>query len=112
MTNRDFKLIHLGPGNVGKTFLKQLSSQRNKIEAYYGVNLKIIGIANSKEGVFNKNGVTNNVLDKIIQNKTSIVFVKNAVSLIKKFSSSAPKNTVLIDTSASEETTSIILKIL
>ena len=54
------KTIHLflvGAGLIGKTLLHQLKGQEKYLQKYKGLRVKLIGIANSKKQLINKDGI-------------------------------------------------------
>jgi len=54
------KNVHLfiaGVGNVGGAFLDIISNQNEHLINEYNINLKIVGVANSKKMLFDKNGI-------------------------------------------------------
>lgn len=50
-------LFIIGVGNVGKAFIAQLQSQFSILKKDHLINLKIIGVANSKKMAFNADGI-------------------------------------------------------
>lgn len=50
-------LFIVGTGNVGREFLDQLKRQFSFLKEQYYLNLKIIGVANSRKMVFEKDGI-------------------------------------------------------
>lgn len=50
-------LFIIGVGNVGKAFVEQLKSQFTILKSEHRVNLKLIGVANSKKMAFDEDGI-------------------------------------------------------
>ena len=50
-------LFIIGAGNVGKAFISQLVQQFTFLKAHHQLNIKIIGLANSRQMVFEKDGM-------------------------------------------------------
>ncbi|MCO6500611.1 MAG: bifunctional aspartate kinase/homoserine dehydrogenase I [Vicingus serpentipes] len=95
------KNVHLfiaGVGNVGSAFLEIISKQKDILIKEYNINLKIVGVANSKKMLFNKEGIAvqeisalnkkgegykayKDFLDKIVDlNLRNSVFIDNTAS--------------------------------
>jgi bifunctional aspartokinase / homoserine dehydrogenase 1 len=47
----------VGPGLIGKTFIEQLKSQKEKLLEDFKIDLRIMGIANSKKMIHDKKGI-------------------------------------------------------
>ncbi|MEM9894893.1 MAG: bifunctional aspartate kinase/homoserine dehydrogenase I [Bacteroidota bacterium] len=50
-------LFIIGVGNVGKAFLEQLTKQFSYLKKQHNINLKVIGVANSRKMAFVKDGI-------------------------------------------------------
>lgn len=53
-------IVVFGVGLVGSTFIKQVLENQQQILQRRGVQLNIVGVANSKKAVFNSNGISKN----------------------------------------------------
>ena len=56
----EYKVLNLfiaGIGTVGGNLLEQIRQQQPKLMEQNGLKLKIVGIANSKKGIFNRSGI-------------------------------------------------------
>jgi aspartokinase/homoserine dehydrogenase 1 len=93
-------LLHLGIGNVGKKLLTQIQKQEKYIFNTYGVQLRYLGLFNSKGGVYKKDGFDFNELEqvqkKLADRKGSETLEKALAEVRLPF--------VLIDTTNSELT--------
>jgi bifunctional aspartokinase / homoserine dehydrogenase 1 len=55
-----YKQVHLfiaGTGNVGGKLISQLHQQKNYLQEHLRLNVKVVGLANSKKMVFNDDGI-------------------------------------------------------
>jgi aspartokinase/homoserine dehydrogenase 1 len=50
-------LFLIGPGNVGTILINQISQQDNYLTKEYGLKFKLVGLADSKKMIFDKNGI-------------------------------------------------------
>jgi aspartokinase/homoserine dehydrogenase 1 len=54
---KQLNLFVMGVGNVGEKFLDQINSQRKYLKKQLKLNIRVIGISNSKKMVFDDNGL-------------------------------------------------------
>jgi aspartokinase/homoserine dehydrogenase 1 len=54
---KSVNIFLIGPGKVGKTVLEQIDQQENYLQKEYGLRLKIVGLANSRNMFFDVNGI-------------------------------------------------------
>ncbi len=100
-------ILHLGPGNVGKEFLRQFLENRQQIEKKYSLFLKIIGIFNSTYGKVNLSGLSIIDIQEIISSPAKLALKSNQsqiISLINK----TKEPLIVIDTTASHYTFEIL----
>lgn len=102
-------LFHLGPGNVGKNFLKQLLENKNKIEKKYQISIKMVGIFHSKGGVFNQKGIDEKKVIKFISTNNKKLLSDISNKQIKNCLNRSSFPLVIVDTTTSEETFSILV---
>ncbi|MBI3954839.1 hypothetical protein HY338_00215, partial [Candidatus Gottesmanbacteria bacterium] len=108
MKNKNLSIFHLGPGNVGKAFLQLLTRNKPMLERIYGINIRVTGIFNSKFGLYKKEGIAPDRVEKIA---TGLEFTRggvsssNIISLIRH----NPKPSILIDTTSSPVSFDILL---
>ena len=92
-------LFVIGVGNVGGTFLKQIESQQATLLADYHIDIRVVGMANSRKMAFDPDGInlTNwqELLDKS-KKMDRIQFLENMYSLNMRSS-------IFIDNTASDE---------
>lgn len=101
-------LFIIGVGNVGKAFLAQLTQQFQFLKNHHQLNLKVIGVANSKRMAFEKDGIPlSKWQDHLVEGQafTREGFVKEMTDL--NFRSS-----IFIDITGSEEISELYFPIL
>lgn len=103
-------IIHLGPGKVGKTFLKILIKNREHIENTYRISLRVTGIFSSEMEITESNGLSSSSLNKIIQGKEILQRASKPSNVHALMTSGIPF--ILIDTTSSDKTAEIILSAL
>jgi aspartokinase/homoserine dehydrogenase 1 len=90
----------IGPGKVGTTVIEQINQQQNYLKKEYGLRLKMVGLANSKNMFFNPDGIsTAGWKDKLLNSglKTDLsAFIKEMVRLNLS-------NSIFVDCTASKE---------
>jgi aspartokinase/homoserine dehydrogenase 1 len=90
----------IGPGKVGTTVIEHINQQQNYLKKEYGLKLRIVGLANSKNMFFNPDGIgTTGWKDKLLNSglKTDLsAFVKEMVRLNLS-------NSIFVDCTASKE---------
>jgi len=95
---KQLNLFVAGVGNVGSHLLNQIKDQKEYLLKNHLLNLRVIGIANSKKVLINNEGINlkdwKNQLDKLKENHTTTLF-----SEIEKLNL---RNSIFIDITASE----------
>ncbi|QQG44086.1 MAG: hypothetical protein HYW86_04455 [Candidatus Roizmanbacteria bacterium] len=110
MSSLILNIIHLGPGKVGKIFIKQILKKKSILEKEYSIKIKFIGIFNSKKGLFNIGGINESILKKIAVSKNIETYLKN-INIRNFFDDVLScSHFVVIDTSASEDTFDVLKK--
>lgn len=103
MQMKNIYLVHLGIGNVGKQLVRLILENREKIRKKFGVDLQYCGLFNSKGGVFDPMGLSEDDL---------IRFPYSLNSDITNCLDKIPKPFILIDTTASDGTYSLLVNAL
>ncbi|MCY7293715.1 MAG: bifunctional aspartate kinase/homoserine dehydrogenase I [Ferruginibacter sp.] len=102
-TYKQVNLFIAGLGNVGQKLLQQLKLQKQFLQQHLRLQLKIVGIANSKKMFFNEDGI--NTDDYIL------LLEKGIEMNVKEFSTVIQKknlrNSVFVDVTANEEMATI-----
>ena len=55
--NKTLHVFNLGTGNIGKTLFRQLQSHTEFLQENNGIQVKVVGISNTRKMVFNSNGL-------------------------------------------------------
>jgi len=95
---KELNVFIAGVGNVGAKLISQLQQQQAYLKEALNLNVKIVGVANSKQYYINKNGIENtdwksNLNKQKINNDTSFY---DAIAVLNK------QNSVFVDVTASE----------
>lgn len=97
--SKQLNLFVTGVGNVGERFLAQLHQQKNHLKEHLKLNIRVIGISNSKKMIFDKNGINLNTWKSLLENGEN--------TSINSFFESAKeinfRNSVFIDNTANEQ---------
>ncbi len=93
--NTSINILHLGPGRVGLKLLQLLQERQPQIESFYNVKLRVVGVFNSKNGLYNQNGISYSNIPQ--QLKKSLIKTGDIGDYLVKSDSES----ILIDTSAS-----------
>lgn len=109
MINNTLNIIHLGPGNIGTAFIKQFFLQKKTIEQQYALDMRFVGLFGSHNGMIDELGLDRKrCMDFIEGNGAGSI----ASDQLAHRLSHIPKPFVLIDTTASEETISLLQTVL
>lgn len=99
----DTKELHLymiGVGLIGSTLIKQIKEQADYLREKQSLEIKIIGLSNSKKMLFNPEGIDlDNWKDSLLASKQKTSFA----SFIKKMKELNLSNTIFIDNTANKE---------
>ncbi|MDP4704022.1 MAG: bifunctional aspartate kinase/homoserine dehydrogenase I [Polaribacter sp.] len=96
---KQLNLFVTGIGNVGERFLAQLYQQKNHLKEHLKLNIRVIGISNSKKMIFDKNGISLSNWKKELENgeNASLDGFFNNAKLLNL------RNSVFIDNTANEQ---------
>lgn len=106
-----YKQVHLfiaGVGNVGGKLLAQLQSQVGFLKETYKTNIKIIGLANSKQVALHDSGIDLNEWKNILQNAP----LQDLAYYVQEMISRNLRNTIFVDVSANEKVASVYHELL
>lgn len=92
-------IMVIGVGNVGSKLLEQFQAQQSYLAEKMNIKLQVFALANSKQMVFNENGIALQNWKKELQ-KGQTFDTKKCLQEIKKLNL---PNTVVVDNTASEE---------
>lgn len=97
---KKYNLFMIGVGNVGKSFLEQVSSQQQYLAEQYQLDLKVAGIANSKKMLFNEDGIhLENWKFDLLEHGVPM----SLNGFVEKMESFNLRNSIFIDCTASSE---------
>lgn len=96
---KQVNLFVTGIGNVGERFLAQLHQQKNHLKKHLKLNIRVIGISNSKKMIFDKNGISLSNWKQELENgeNASLDGFFNNAKLLNL------RNSVFIDNTANEQ---------
>lgn len=98
-----YRRVHLfmvGVGTVGGTMIEQLHEQTEFLKDEYGIDIRVVGISNSKKMIFNRKGINlANWRDQLANSETK-ADLQAYVEEIKKLNL---RNSIFIDNTASYE---------
>ncbi len=98
-----YKKIHLynfGVGNVGTALLQQISNQYEYLKEQFGLDVRLVGLANSKKMLFNKLGI--NLKNWKAEFSTASEIMQPEIFLSKMHKANL-RNSIFVDNTASEE---------
>lgn len=106
---KDVHLFITGIGNVGGEFLKIIYSQKEKLIQNHQINLKIIGVANSRKMLLDANGLSKEDISQLEENGQTY---KEAKEFFNQIVNLNLRNSVFIDNTASEKVSNEYLQLL
>ncbi len=101
-------LFAIGAGNVGQALLGQLESQTKYLEKHHNLLLRVVGLANSKQMIFDESGVTLDIWKDTSRKKdffTPDAFLSSMFDLNLR-------NSVFLDMTASGDITELYSEVL
>ncbi len=105
---KQLNLFVTGVGNVGERFLSQLQQQQNYLKEQLQLNLRVIGISNSKKMYFDENGIDlSNWNEQLLQGEASGLEL-----FLDKITQLNLRNSVFIDNTANEQVANMYEKYL
>lgn len=70
--NKTLHLFCVGTGNIGSTLFKQLLANQEYLQEQNGLQIKVVGISNSRKMIFNEAGIDLENWDSVLQNNGEI----------------------------------------
>ncbi|REE01059.1 bifunctional aspartate kinase/homoserine dehydrogenase I [Marinoscillum furvescens] len=101
-------LFIIGTGNVGKAFINQLAQQFTFLKKNHQLNIKIIGLANSRQMHFEKDGIPLSKWESYLAE--GVAFTKE--DFIQNMYDVNLRNSIFIDITASEDIAALYADIL
>ncbi|MDP4284183.1 MAG: bifunctional aspartate kinase/homoserine dehydrogenase I [Bacteroidota bacterium] len=102
-TYKQVNLFITGLGNVGSKLMAQLLQQYNYLEQKLHLNIRIVGLGNSKKMLFNDKGIDLNNWKSLLQEAEEM----NLAQYVKTIQSKNFRNSIFVDVTASGEVAKI-----
>ncbi|WP_353481465.1 bifunctional aspartate kinase/homoserine dehydrogenase I [Haliscomenobacter sp.] len=93
-------LFMVGVGLIGGTLLKQIKAQADFLKKEHSLEVKVVGLANSKKMLFNDNGID---LDNWRENLSESVEVMKIDNYVEKMKSMNLSSSIFVDNTANEK---------
>lgn len=94
-------LFIVGVGLIGGTLLKQINAQRNKLKEEASLELRVVGLANSKKMVFTENGIDLDNWGSMLSNPGNELM--DMELFVQKMKNLNLSNSIFIDNTASTD---------
>lgn len=98
----DTKELHLyliGVGLIGSTLLKQIKAHADHLKSQQSIEIKVVGLSNSKKMIFDENGINLNTWQEDLQNAPQH---SNIPAFIQQMKDNNLSNTIFVDNTANE----------
>lgn len=99
-TYKQINLYICGTGNVGKRLLSQLESQHEYLKEKLKVQIRIVGLANSRKMVISENGIEGDWKAALDNGEPS-----NIAEFVNRIITENKRNSIFVDVTANEEVT-------
>ena len=100
---KQLNLFVTGVGNVGERFLAQIHQQHKFLKDNLKLNIRVVGISNSKKMVFNTEGIDLNSWNEALQNGEE----SSLQSFLEKTKQQNLRNSVFVDNTANKKVSEI-----
>ncbi len=97
---KELHLFMIGVGLIGSTLIEQVRSQAEFLKEKRGLEIKIVGLSNTKKMVFEENGVDLNQWNEVLNDSEEHADISIFVSKMKNMNLS---NTIFVDNTANEK---------
>ncbi|HBK82952.1 MAG TPA: bifunctional aspartate kinase/homoserine dehydrogenase I, partial [Flavobacterium sp.] len=101
--SKQLNLFVMGVGNVGEKFIEQINQQKKFLKDNLKINVRVIGISNSRKMIFNEEGISLKDWKEILQNGEEA----NLTAFIQTTKKLNLRNSIFIDITANETVASI-----
>lgn len=98
--NKTLHLFCIGTGNIGATLFKQLLAHQDFLQKHNGLQIKVVGISNSRKMIFNEEGINLKNWDTILQSDGENA---DLASFVEKMKNLNLPNCVFADNTASAD---------
>jgi len=106
---KSLHIFLMGVGLIGKTLLQQIQKQSDSLSKEYGLDIRLVSLANTKKLIFDVNGIDIKSWKDVLEKSGQKSNVKDFVQTMKKLNL---PNTIFVDCTSSEEVVSFYRKIL
>ena len=96
---KQLNLFVMGVGNVGAKFLEQIRSQRKYLKENLKLNIRVIGMSNSRTMLFDEKGIELNDWKNLLSNGEKA----DKEKFLEKVNSLNYRNSIFVDNTASQE---------
>lgn len=100
---KQLNLFVTGVGNVGERFLAQIHQQKKYLKNHLKLNVRVVGISNSKQMVFNENGINLTSWKEQLKNGEP----SSLDSFFKKTKSLNLRNSIFVDNTANQKVSEV-----
>ncbi|MBX3256230.1 MAG: bifunctional aspartate kinase/homoserine dehydrogenase I [Chitinophagaceae bacterium] len=107
-TYRQINLFIAGTGNVGSKLLQQLKQQQSWLSQHLRLNVKVVGLANSRKMIIDDNGIDFNHWQEKLQGGESA----NIDEFVNIILSKNSRNSIFVDITASDSVASVYDRLL
>ncbi|MDP4226712.1 MAG: ACT domain-containing protein, partial [Bacteroidota bacterium] len=106
---KDLHLFLIGIGTVGKSLLRQIENQQEKLLHSHKLKINLVGISNSRKMLLNEGGIDlHNYLDRLNEEGVKA----NINEFVAKMAAMNIRNSVFIDCTANEDVAKLYNKVL
>ena len=81
--NKTLHVFCLGTGNIGTTLFKQVLEHKDFLQKHNGIQIKVVGISNTRKMMFNENGITLENWEKDLQEQGETAELSTFVKRMK-----------------------------
>ncbi|MDV6168515.1 bifunctional aspartate kinase/homoserine dehydrogenase I [Flavobacterium sp. DG1-102-2] len=92
-------LFVMGVGNVGDKFLEQIQLQKKYLKEHLRMNVRVIGIANSRKMYFDEDGINLADRKEVLEN----AHTADGIAFIKNIKELNLRNSIFVDNTASDD---------
>jgi aspartokinase/homoserine dehydrogenase 1 len=106
---KKLSLFMVGVGNVGRVFIDQIRSQQQYLAEKHNLEIRIAGMANSRTMLFNEEGISLDHWASLLEESNEAM---DGISFIKRMKELNLRNSVFIDSTASESVAELYQEVL
>ncbi|MBX2924274.1 MAG: bifunctional aspartate kinase/homoserine dehydrogenase I [Chitinophagaceae bacterium] len=107
-TSKQIHLFIAGTGNVGSKLLQQLKQQQSWLSQHLRLNVKVVGLANSRKMIIDDNGIDFNIWQEKLEGGET-ASIDEFVNIILSKNS---RNSIFVDITASDSVASVYDRLL